>query len=97
MNTLLKTGMPEETITRAANSIEPLKFDHPLDRSVTGTLNQLAGDVEHQLWYERTNVSDLLPYSTSAWLSNRPCHVKGQKDCIWPIDSMKAILYRAVH
>ena len=97
MNTLMRTGMPKDTITRAAHSIEPLQFDHPMDRSVMGTLNQLAADVEHQLWYEDMDVGELLPYSTSAWLSERPCKVKGQKDCIWPIDSMKAILDRVVH
>ena len=97
MNTLLKVGMPEHVINRAANCIAPLCFDQPLDRSVMGTLNQLAADIEHQLWYERKNISDLLPYGTSAWLSDRPCHVKGQKDCIWPIDSVKEILDRTVH
>ena len=97
MNTLLRTGMPEDTITRAAKYIEPLQFDHPMDRSVMGTLNQLAADVEHQLWYDNKDVGELLPYSTSAWLSERPCHVKWQKDCIWPIDSMKAVLQRVIH
>ena len=50
MNTLLKVGMPEHVINRAANCIAPLCFDQSLDRSVMGTLNQLADDIEHQLW-----------------------------------------------
>jgi hypothetical protein len=97
MNTLLKVGMPEHVLNRAANCIAPLCFDHEFDRSVMGTLNQLAADIEHQLWYEGKSVRDLLPYRTSAWLSERPCHVKGQKDCIWPIDSMRAVLDRTLH
>ncbi len=62
-----------------------------------GTLTQLAADIEHKLWYEDLSVSEVLPYSTSAWLSNRPCHVRGVKECIWPIDAMEALLSRRVH
>lgn len=97
INTLLKLGMPENVISRAANYVSPLCFDHAIDRSVMGTLNQLAADIEHKLWYEQQDISELSPYRGSAWLSDRPCRVKGEKDCIWPIDSMKAILDRTVH
>lgn len=97
VNTLLKVGMPPEAINQAAAYIAPLRFDHALDRSVMGTLNQLAADLEHKLWYERQAITDLLPYSTSAWLSDRPCHVKGQKDCIWPIDAMRELVSRTIH
>lgn len=97
MNSLLKTRLPTSTIERAADYFAPLCFDHQLNRSVQGTLNQLAMEVEHKLWFEQVNVADLLPYSTSAWLSDRPCMIKGQKDCIWPIRSIAELLERTLH
>ena len=97
MNTLLRLGMPSEVVNEAANHIAPLRFDHTLDRSVMGTLNQITADLEHQLWYERQAINDLLPYSTSAWLADRPCRVKGEKDCIWPVDAMRKIVARTIH
>ncbi len=97
MNTLLKVGMPKVVLNRAVEYLSPLCFNHELDRSVMGTLNQLVSDVDHSLWYRDEQVTELLPYSTSAWLSDRPCHVKGVRDCIWPGDAMRALLERTVH
>lgn len=97
MNTLLKVGMPQEVLDRAAGYLSSLRFNHTLDRSVMGTLNQLVSDVDHRLWYRDEQVTELLPYSTSAWLSDRPCHAKGVRDCIWPVDAMRALLERTVH
>lgn len=64
------------------------------DRSVQGTMNQMAGDFERMLWFEEAKLEDICSYSTGAWLADRPCTVKGQKDCIWPDRAMLALLNR---
>ena len=97
MNTFLQAGLPSESINNAAKLLTPLCFDHRRDRSVQGTLNQMTQDLEHRLWFDQSKVEDLLPYSTSAWLSDRPCNVKGQKDCVWPIKAMAEMLLSNRH
>lgn len=52
----------------------------------------MAGDVEHMLWYDNASLKDIGAYRTGAWLADRPCTVKGVKDCIWPPKAMFALL-----
>lgn len=92
MNTLLKAGAHQAQLDAAAAHLSQLCFDSDCDRSVQGTMNQMKGDLEHKLWYDRLGVQELLPDSTSAWLADRPCTVKGHKDCVWPIRAMFALL-----
>lgn len=92
MNTLLKACASQEQLDAAAAQLSGLCFDSDCDRSVQGTMNQMKGDLEHKLWYDRLDVQELLPYSTSVWLADRPCTVKGHKDCVWPIKAMFALL-----
>ncbi|QYZ66698.1 MAG: hypothetical protein OI74_03225 [Gammaproteobacteria bacterium (ex Lamellibrachia satsuma)] len=92
MNVLLKTGADEEIMDRAHEALGPLVCDTDCNRSVQGTMNQMAQDIEHRLWYENASVMDLAPYRTSVWLADRPCTVKGVKDCIWPVQAMKELL-----
>lgn len=37
-------------------------------------------------------LEDLSPYRTAAWLAERPCTIKGRKDCVWPIQAMGELL-----
>lgn len=92
MNTLLKTGAEQIHLDMAASLLQPLCFDNDCNRSVQGTMNQMAGDLKHTLYYNSSDVRDLAPYRTSAWLSDRPCTVKGVKDCVWPIRAMGELL-----
>ncbi len=92
MNALLKAGATDRQMQTAHNALAPLVIDSQCDRSVQGTMNQMAQDLAHSLWYDNAKVTDLLPYSTSLWLAERPCRAKGVKGCIWPIDAMFALL-----
>ena len=92
MNTLLKVGANEEQMQSAQDLLAPVSINKSNDRSVQGTLNQMKGDIEHMLWYDNAQITECSPYKTAAWLAKRPCNVKGQKDCIWPIDAMLELL-----
>ncbi len=92
MNTLLKIGADDVMMNRATVLLQPLCFDTDCNRSVQGTMNQMAGDIEHLLWFDDVKVQDVSPYRISAWLADRPCNIKGQKDCVWPIQAMAELL-----
>lgn len=92
INTLLKVGASNQQLQKAASLLGPLTIAKANNRSVQGTMNQMKGDIEHQLWFDQINIMDCSPYRTAAWLAERPCMVKGQKDCIWPIKEMLALL-----
>ena len=94
MNTLLKCGATQEQLDTAAALLQPLAFVGGTDRSVLGTLNQLGQDIEHIIYFDALNVADMAGYAVSAWLADRPCNVKGQKDCIWPKDAFLELLDR---
>jgi hypothetical protein len=92
INSLIKAGLPFELVERATEWLTPLTFDIVCNRSVQGTMRLMAEDVEWGLIYDHQSINELLPYSRSAELSNRPCNIKGQKDCIWPIKAMQQLL-----
>jgi len=92
MNTLLKCDANDAQMETAHGLLEPLIIDTQCDRSVQGTMNQMKGDLEHRLWYGNSDIDDLSAYRTGAWLSDRPCTVKGRKDCVWPIKEMLTLL-----
>ena len=92
MNTLLKLGASQQQLDKAASLLQPLCFDTDCNRSVQGTMNQMKGDIEHMLWFDNGSVQDLSPYRVSAQMSDRPCTVKGVKDCIWPLKLMGELL-----
>lgn len=95
INTLLKSGVDFELVDKAAKLIQqqPFSFDAFCDRSVQGTMRLMASDIEYELIYDGSKIADLLPYSTSARLSERPCKLKGQKDYIWPNREMIKLLH----
>jgi hypothetical protein len=92
MNTLLKLGANQAQLDTAAALLGPCCFDTDCNRSVQGTMNQMAGDIERMLRFEEARLDDICSYSTGVWLADRPCTVKGQKDCIWPDKAMLALL-----
>lgn len=92
MNTLLKLGANQNQLDTAAALLAPCRFDTNCNRSVQGTMNQMAGDLEHMLWYDDAKLEELSSYATAAWLADRPCTVKGQTGCIWPERAMLELL-----
>ena len=92
MNTLLKVGAEDRHMKAAEKLLAPLVCDNDCNRSVQGTLNQMGQDLSHMLDYDSASVTDLSPYRTSAWLADRPCTMKGVRDCIWPVRAMLELL-----
>ena len=92
INSLLKSGLPHELVETATLYLAPLQFDTICNRSVQGTMNQIAQDIDYGLSYTNTEVSDISPYRYSAELSHRPCSIKGLKEYIWPDKEMAQLL-----
>ena len=97
MNTLLKTGADDALMQRAHAALGPLVCDTDCDRSVQGTMNQMSQDIRFSLEYENVSVADITGYRVGAWLADRPCTVKGRKDCIWPDRAMRELLNQPVN
>lgn len=92
LNTLLRLGYESDLISKAAHLLDALCFDTRTDRSVLATLNTVkAYDLDALVW-QVPNVLDLPPYSVSARLSQRPIHLKGMRDCLWPDQAMRELL-----
>ncbi|MAK44063.1 MAG: hypothetical protein CMN80_07915 [Spongiibacter sp.] len=95
MNTLLKCGANDRQMALAAEMLHRLQVDSVCDRSVQGTMNRMASDIEHMLYYDSINLAEITGYRLSAWLAHRPCSVKGRKDCVWPDREFFALLDQA--
>jgi hypothetical protein len=96
MNTLLKTGADDDLMNRAQAALAPFHCDNDCDRSVQGTMNQMARDLAFSLAHWGVPVREVTGYRQGAWLADRPCTVKGRKDAIWPQREMKALLLERV-
>lgn len=96
INTLLKSEIDFELVDKAAKLIQqqPFSFDTVCDRSVQGTMRLMASDIEYELIYDGSKITDFLPYSTSVRISERPCTVKGKKEVVWPNRVMAELLTR---
>lgn len=94
INTLIKSDIDFELVDKAAKLIQqqPFSFDTICDRSVQSTMRLMTSDIEYELIYDGSKITDLLPYSTSARLCERPCTVKGTKDVVWPNRAMSELL-----
>jgi hypothetical protein len=92
MNTLLKLEANQTQLDRAAMLLSSCRFDTVCDRSVQGTMNRMAGDFEHLLWFDNARIEDVSPYKSSEWLADRPCNIKSRKTYIWPKKEMLALL-----
>jgi len=97
VNTLLKLGYDTNLIEKALARLTPTRFDTSCDRSVQGSMRTVRMmELETELWCA-DSVMELLPYSTSAKLNDRPVTVKGMKssECLWPVRDMEAWLKAA--
>lgn len=94
INSLMKAdidmALVEKAMTRLGDNV--LQFDSNCNRSVQGTMRLMAQQLEWSLKYNGKHINDMAIYSTSAWLSDRPCNIKGQKECVWPIKAMTQLL-----
>lgn len=93
VNTLLKAGLDPELIEAATQKMGPLQFDTTCDRSVQGTLRLMIHRLE--AYSDGIDVMELPIYSTSVWLSERPCWVKGEtqkKVFLFPRQEMERLL-----
>jgi len=91
-NILMKSKIdPELTEFTVEITAEQIQFDTQSDRSVQGTMNRVIQELKYQLEYDGTRIEDLALYSTSVWLNDRPCKVKGMKvsEFLWPKRAMK--------
>lgn len=94
INTLLKSGYALETVEYAAGLMQHVEvvFDANCNRSVLGTMKSVVHQDLFGTLMRVDNVMDLLPYSTSARLNDRPTRVKGMRECLWPNDEMRSLL-----
>lgn len=92
MNTLIKCGANHQHMTHASMTLQSMQFDTVCNRSVQGTLNRVGQDADWYLHYDGVKVAEITGYRLSAELADRPCNVKGQKDCIWPKSAFLALL-----
>ena len=92
MNTLFQLGATQQQLDYAATLLAHCHFDADCSRSVQGTMNRMSGDVEHLLWCDNAKLEDVNSYRLGVWLAERPCTVKGVKDCIWPKKAMLQLL-----
>ncbi len=92
MNTLLKCGATEQQMDNAWAAAGRLYIDSQCDRSVQGSMNQVAQNLEHSLYYEGVNVAEITGHRLAAWLADRPCSLKGRKEFIWPKQAFLALL-----
>lgn len=94
MNTLLKLDANQQQLDTAAALLGPCHFDTQCNRSVLGTMNQMKGDLEYVMFSKGAQLEDISSYRTGVWLANRPCSIKGMKDCIWPHKAILELLSR---
>ena len=92
LNTLLKCGVSHEALETASRHLMRLQFDSVCDRSVQGTMNQMARDIHHHIEYNNVDISDVSGYRVGAFLADRPCTAKGRSDFIWPLAEFTAML-----
>ena len=93
-NTLLALGYNTALIEKALALLTPARFDTSCDRSVQGSMRTVRMMELESMLDHVADVMDLLPYSTSAKLNDRPVTVKGMKssECLWPVRDMEAWL-----
>ncbi len=94
INSLMKAGVDMALVDKAARFFtqDTVQLDTQCSRSVQGTMRLMAEELDWNLKHNKQNLDDIALYSTSAWLSDRPCNIKGQKECLWPIKAMTELL-----
>ncbi len=92
MNTLLKLDATQNQLDVAAGLLSSCRYDTACNRSVQGTMNQMAFGIEQMLAYDNARLEDVSAYRTAAWLAKTPCNIKGVKGCVWPDKAMLELL-----
>lgn len=69
----------------ASRLLQPLVFDTQCNRSVQGTMNRMAGNIDHMLYFEHADVQDLSSYRAGAWFAERPCSVTRKETALSPV------------
>lgn len=92
MNTLLKLGASNTQMETAAKALHPLQIDTACDRSVQGTMTQMAGEIEHIIWNADVALDDVSANGVGVRMADRPTKIKGTKDHIWPEKEMFTLL-----
>ena len=96
VNTLLRAGYPIRSVEFAADLMQEtdLTIDSNCDRSVLGSMRSIYHQELYMAQMSVNNVMELLPYSTSAKLNDRPTRIKGMcaSECLWPHDAMRGLL-----
>ncbi|WP_196160723.1 hypothetical protein [Reinekea sp. G2M2-21] len=92
MNTLLKLDANQQQLDTAAKYLATLTFDTTCDRSVQGTMNRMAGDIDHIIYIDQLKIEEVSTYKLGAWLAERPCNIKSQKEWVFPKEAMLAKL-----
>jgi hypothetical protein len=96
INSLLKCGANQVQLETTQQLMAPLQIDSVCNRSVQGTMNRMAGDIENFLHYDQVDVSQITGNRIGAWLAARPCNIKGQKDYVIPVEPMLGLLDESV-
>lgn len=84
INTLMKCGVADALLEKAGHHVHRLRIDTHCNRSVQGTMNRMAFELEHTIRYSGVRVDEITGYRHAAWLADTPCNVKGRKDALWP-------------
>ena len=90
LETLASQGTAEALLKRAALALGPLRIDRATDRSVLGSINIAALDVEIHAAHETEHVLELDPVTTSRWLNERPVTARGR--LLWPERAMAEVV-----
>lgn len=93
MNTLLKCDADELQMNTARGLLRPLQVDSQCNRSVQGTMNRMAFEIENMLVYKGINVAEITGYRIGAHMADAPYSVKG-RGYLWPQSDMLALLTR---
>lgn len=93
MNTLLKCDADEQQMDTARGLLRPLLVDSHCNRSVQGTMNRMAFEIENMLIYKGINVAEITGYRMGAHMADAPYSVKGRGN-LWPQREMLALLER---
>lgn len=84
INTLMKCGVDDAQLEKAEHHVHRLRIDTQCDRSVQGTMNRMAFELEHAIHYNGVRINEITGYRHAAWLADTPCSAKGRKEALWP-------------
>ena len=92
MNTLLKCGANDQQMGMAHSLLERIVIDTDCNRSVQGTQNQMIQTIQHLIYYDDIDITEITGHWVGAHLADTPCTVKGRKETLWPKRDMLALL-----